>query len=60
MPCAGYQPDMDGKCYILAVTQGIRALPEMYTLHPRAYISGKALMPMLQLLLVVCGMHVLT
>ena len=27
-----------------------RDLPDMYTLSPRAYISGKSLMPMLQLI----------
>ena len=55
LPVQAMQPD---KCYILAVTRGIRALSDMYTLGPAAlgqsgiYISGKALMPMLQLLLV--------
>ena len=34
----------------LAVTRGIRALPDMYALCSRAYISGKALVPVLQLL----------
>ena len=27
LPYTGYQPD---KCYILAVTQGMRALPDIY------------------------------
>ena len=29
-----------------------RDLPDMYALGPRAYISGKSLVPMLQLLLI--------
>ena len=29
---------------------GARDLPDMYALSPRAYISGKSLVPMLQLL----------
>ena len=29
---------------------GTRDLPDMYALGPRAYISGKSLLPMLQLL----------
>ena len=51
-------PVQPNKCYILAVTWGIWALPDMHTLclraaracSPWAYISGKALMPVLQLL----------
>ena len=31
---------------------GARDLPDMYALSPQAYISGKSLAPMLQLLLV--------
>ena len=31
-----------------------RDLPDMYALSPRAYILGKSLMPMLQLLHTVC------
>ena len=38
------------KCYILLVTCALSDLPDMYALGLQAYISGKSLVPMLQLL----------
>ena len=51
--CAGYQSDTDGKCYILAVTRSIWdfSINDCPLLSDsQAYISGEALMLVLQLL----------